>query len=380
MTEIHQFLPTLAANDAIGMHVMRLRSLLRDAGFGSEIFAEDIHDEMRGEAHPYLDYRRYVQTPSDAWLLYHSSTGSQMAEFLVEQDVPLLIDYHNITDARYFERWAPVIAQRMRDARDQLYRIAPKARFAVADSSFNRLELEEAGCPRTAVAPILIDFDDYRAEPHARTLARLRRERSRGGTRWLFVGRMAPNKCQHDVIAAFATYRKVFDPKAQLTLVGGMTTRSYWRALEALAREFELGRDALVLADLVPFPALLAHYLTADVFVCLSEHEGFNVPVLEAMHFGVPVVAYAVTATPETVGDAGLLLEDKDPLVVAAAVDRVVKDPALRASLTDAGHQRVEHFSMANSGRRMIEAITLFLAVAGDAGTGQPGHSGAAGG
>jgi len=379
VTEVHQFLPTLAANDAIGMHVLRLRRLLRDAGFASEVFAEDIHDEMRGEALPYRGYRTYVRSATDAWLLYHSSTGSPMAEFLVDQDLPLLIDYHNITDARYFERWAPVIAQRMRDARDQLHRIAPKARFALADSSFNRSELDEAGCPRTAVAPILIDFDDYRAEPHPRTLARLRRQRSRGGARWLFVGRMAPNKCQHDVIAAFATYRKVFDPKARLTLVGGMTARSYWRSLEGLATELELGRDALTLANLVPFPALLAHYRTADVFVCLSEHEGFNVPVLEAMHFGVPVVAYAATATPETVGDAGLLLADKDPLVLATAVDRVIQDRDLRATLCDAGRRRVEHFSLANSGRRTIDAITSFLADSRDGGA-DSGTAGVAGG
>ncbi|MDQ1395026.1 MAG: hypothetical protein QOG64_285 [Acidimicrobiaceae bacterium] len=367
MTEIHQFLPTFAAHDAIGMHTLRVRKVLREAGFSSDIYADDIHDEMRGEARHYREFPSGRTSSSDRWVLYHSSTGSPMVDWLCRQDDPVMIDYHNITEAKYFDRWAPGAAESMRHARDQLRQLVPCTRFALADSAFNEAELVSAGFTNTAVAPILIDFSDYEVAPSARTVTRLERLKQSGGAQWLFVGRVAPNKCQHDVIGAFAVYRELFDPKAHLTLVGGMTAYLYWRSLEGLINELGLA-GAVTMADSIPFPELLAHYRNADVFVCLSEHEGFCVPVLEAMHFGVPVVAFASSAVPDTVAGAGVILPDKDPVLVATAVDRVLGDAPLREDLVREGQGRVDHFSLANSSRRMLEAITGFLASADGAG------------
>ena len=117
----------------------------------------------------------------------------------------------------------------------------------------------------------------------------------------------------------------------------------------------------MTFTDVVSHAELLACYRTADVFLCLSEHEGFNVPVLEAMHFDIPVVAYAATAVPNTVGDAGLLLEDKDPLVVATAVSRLRSDASLRERLVNAGRARVEQFSIARTGPQLIESLTTLM-------------------
>jgi glycosyltransferase involved in cell wall biosynthesis len=176
----------------------------------------------------------------------------------------------------------------------------------------------------------------------------------------MYVFRHAPNKTQHDLIAAFAAYRRLFDPAATLSLVGGRTAILYWKALESLIAELEVG-GAVELADNVTFPELLAYYRGADVFVCTSEHEGFNVPVLEAMSFDVPVVSYLSSALPETIGDAGVLLPDKDPVIVAAAVDRLMSDGGLRRGLIEAGHRRVEHFSLPNTSRLMLDALKRAL-------------------
>ena len=311
---------------------------------------------MRGEARHY----RTFKGGGDTWMLYHLSTGSPMVDWLCRQDDPLMVDYHNITEAKYFDRWAPVAADSMRHARHQLKQLAPQARFAVADSAFNEAELVSAGYSPTSVAPILVDWSEYDRTPHARTEARLQRAKEDGGAHWVFVGRVAPNKCQHDIVGAFAVYRRLFDHNARLTLVGGMTAYLYWRSLEGLIDELELG-DAVTLAESVTFPELIAYYRNADLFVCLSEHEGFNVPVLEAMRFDVPVIAYASTAVPDTVGDAGILLPDKNPVLVAEAAHRVLDDSALRGRLISAGHQRIEHFSMANNSRRMLDAIKELL-------------------
>jgi glycosyltransferase involved in cell wall biosynthesis len=192
-------------------------------------------------------------------------------------------------------------------------------------------------------------------------LARLSRQRDAGGSRWLFVGRLAPNKCAHDVIGAFACYRQLFDPRARLALVGIPTSSHYLAALVRLVAELELG-DAVELAGSVPFEELLAQFAMADVFVCLSEHEGYCVPVVEAMELGLPVVAYAAAAVPETVGDAALLLDDKDPLAVAVAVGDLLADPARLDALRSAGRARAEALSLPRSSARFLELVHQQLA------------------
>jgi glycosyltransferase involved in cell wall biosynthesis len=355
LSAVHQLLPVFADRDAIGNHVLRLQELLRGSGFESEIYVEEAHPAMRSRSRPYRDLEA---GPSD-WLLYHLSTGSPMGAFLAEQEHRLAVYYHNITPARFFERWQPGAAENIRRAREQMRKLASVTRFAMANSTYSEAELRDEGSGDTCVVPVLVDFGSYDGPADPATTARLRRAAERGGAQWLFVGRLAPNKCQHDVIGAFAAYRAIFDPEARLVLVGGRTSALYRRALEQLVDELGLG-GCVDLADAVPFPALLAHYRAADVFVSLSRHEGFFVPVLEAMHFGVPVVARGAAAVPETVGGGGLVLPDDaadDPVVVASAVHRVLSDQALRERLVAAGHDRVEHFSAANVGRRFLEVI-----------------------
>ncbi len=360
MTEVHQFLPTFAGRDAIGTHAIRMRRLLRDAGFVSDIYALDTHDDVRDEAHAAGTFAARVPPGRDAWILYHFSIGSPLLDVVRALDVPIALDYHNVTDAKFFWRWEPRAATQMLEGRRQLAEFAPQARFALADSEFNERELVQLGCEHTAVAPILVDFTDYDTTPDEAVLSRRRAARAAGGSDWLAVGRIAPNKCQHDVVLAFASYRKIHDPKARLTLIGGQSAGEYWRALRRLTEELGI-TDAVRFTDVVSHAQLLACYRTTDVFVCLSEHEGFNVPVLEAMHFDVPVVAYAATAVPDTVGAGGILLTDKSPVVVATAVARVLSDTTLRGRLVDAGRARVEHFSIAHTGPQLVETLQTLM-------------------
>ncbi|MGH9042177.1 MAG: glycosyltransferase family 4 protein, partial [Acidimicrobiia bacterium] len=351
---LHQFLPDFNAGDAIGDHVLRIRATLREAGYDSEIYADDIKPAV---AHLARHYREFDPARGeDTWLLYHLSTGSPMADWVADASVPMAVDYHNITPARYFGRWMPDAAERSRAAREEMRRLAPHSRFALADSAYNAEELTAEGYQDVSVLPILIDFTDYDAPPDPRAGARLERLAAGGGARWLFVGRFVSNKGQHDLIAAFAAYRRLFDPRARLAIVGHWTLGRYVADLERMADDLGVA-GAVELPGAVPFPELVAEYRAADVYVSLSEHEGFCVPVLEAMHFGVPVVALARGAVPATVGNGGLLLETKEPLAVAAAVHRVLTETPRRERLLAAGRGRVAHFSLENNRRRLLDAV-----------------------
>ena len=359
LSAIHQFLPTFADRDAIGSHVLEIQILIRSLGLDSEIYSEDIHPEMRSKGHRF-EALAGVAKGEATGLLYHASTGCRNFDSLLAWEGPFFVDYHNITDPSFFERWSPGASDNMRLARRQLGQLASRCDVAIAHSRFSAEELTAAGFPEPSVVPILLDFTQFEAAPDRRRLGRLKRAADQGGAHWLYVGRVAPNKCHHDLIGAFALYRAAFDPLARLSLVGGATSESYWGALEALCRELEL-RATAEFADTISPGDLLAYYRSADVFVSMSEHEGFGVPLLEAMHVGIPVVAYAATAVPETVGDAALLLDTKDPVSVAVAARRVLTDGELRSRLVKAGHARVEELSLANTRRLMLDALRRFV-------------------
>ena len=207
------------------------------------------------------------------------------------------------------------------------------------------------------MVPILLDVAALDATPpDPATLGRLSRRKGRGGTDWLFVGRLAPNKAQHDLVKAFAAYRRLYDERARLHLVGGSSSHQYEMALTAFVDALGLG-DAVDITGPVSAGALTAYFETADVYVVVSEHEGFCVPLLEAMHHRVPIVAYSAAAVPETLGEAGLLLDAKDPYTIASAVDRVVTDAAVRAQLVEAGAERLRAFDIEKSRRKLLAAI-----------------------
>jgi glycosyltransferase involved in cell wall biosynthesis len=212
------------------------------------------------------------------------------------------------------------------------------------------------------VVPILLDTSAFvgQVDEHALTTLRARQE-AEGGHDWLFVSRLLPHKAQHDVIKAFAAYRRAYDDAARLTLIGAIGSSRYADALIDFTEDLGLSQ-AVRFTGSVSAGELEAHYRTAHVYVCLSDHEGFGVPLLEAMAHRVPVVAYRCTAVPETAGDAALLVEDKRPTIVASTVDRVLTDATLRSSLINAGQGRLDTFSLATSTARLEAVIDRVVA------------------
>jgi len=354
LDRIDQVIPTLASRDAIGGHVIQLRDLLRSRGLQSDIYYANATPDRLGEGLPLA--RLGDRRPAGRALLYQLSIGSDVADLFRDRPERKFVNYHNITPAELIESWLPAVGDEVRLGRAQMAGLASVTDFAVADSRFNEDELRHAGYRSTATASLLIDLDSFDGEPDPRRAAELADQRAAGGTDLLFVGKVSPHKGQHDLVKALAAYRQLYDPMARLHIVGGAISEEYQTAVERFAEELGLAA-AVDFAGSVSHEELVSYYQSADVFVCLSNHEGFCVPLIEAMHHRLPIVGYANTAVPETVAGAGLVLPDKDPVRVAAAIDRVVRDESLRRTLGAAGAERVGAFSLPRAREVFASAI-----------------------
>ncbi len=346
MTAVHQFVPTLAPRDAVGGHYLAVQDTLRGAGYRSDIYSYEAKDEYKRLARPFTSFSGDSRG-GPTWLIYHSSVGSPVADFVAARDESLIVDYHNITPAPFFSRWEPAVAGALMKGRRQLAALEARAELGIADSAFNAQELTDLGFERTSVVPILFDIGALDAAPaDPAMLDRLSNAKTPGGLDWLFVGRLAPNKAQHGL----------YDEHARLHLVGGSSSHRYETALGDFVDALRLG-DAVEITGPVSAGALTAYYESADVYVSVSEHEGFCVPLLEAMHHRVPIVAYSAAAVPETLGDAGLLLDAKDAYTIATAVHRVATDTELQSQLIDAGVDRLHEFDISKSRRKLLDAV-----------------------
>jgi L-malate glycosyltransferase len=358
ITALHQVIPSLVRWDAIGNHSLQVQTILQEMGLRSEIYANDIGPAYGDRAHPYDRYRSSPGT----WLMYQASTGSRLGPWFAARSEPKLVNYHNITPASFFERWEPRLADEMADGRRQIAKLAGVTRHAIAVSRFNQAELEQFGYGSTSTSPLMVDMTGFDQAPDAATAAWLGHLRDGGGATILFTGRIVPNKSQHDLVKALVAYRRLFDPKARLHLAGGVSSGAYHYALRRFIGAEGLW-DSVDIAGPVTDPERTAYFRAADVYLSLSEHEGFGAPLLEAMYNDVPIVAFASSAVPETVGDAALLLTDKDPVTVAAAVYRVVTDESLRRSLVAAGRRRLAELDLARTRAAMKDELSRALEV-----------------
>jgi glycosyltransferase involved in cell wall biosynthesis len=353
---VHQLLAALAYGDAIGDEALAIQKHLRAAGRESDIFAEKVHPRMAHLARPLWQYAE-VSAPDTA-CLYHFSIGSAAGRMIHHAPDRLVVVYHNITPARFFLGFHPHLVGLCHHGRRELAAFAPRTELALGDSEYNRRELAAAGFARTGVLPIVLDLDRYREPPSPVMGALL------GGRRTtiLFVGRIIPNKRIEDLIAVFALYRRR-DPGSRLLLVGDYRghERYYARLRERALRLGLSLADDVVFTGHVEHDDLVAAYAASDLFLCLSEHEGFCVPLLEAMALGLPVVAYDAGAVRETLRGAGILLEDKDPEVVAEVLWRVRQDGLLRRSVLASQQRAMSELRRTDFGALLRERLAPVL-------------------
>jgi L-malate glycosyltransferase len=353
--EVHQFLTDLFPVDAVGEHTLAMRRALREAGIGGHIWAEAFDPQYRLVARRYHHYgrRRGRTGTARRVLLYQMSTGSNgIVDLLHGMGAPLAAYYHNITPPEFFYPFDAEAAERMRRGREQLWRLAPRIRLAFAASRFSADELRSVGVRDVRLLPPFAAPDQ--AAPDEGYLRRLRD--GKRGIDLLFVGRVSPHKGHQQLLRVLALLAAGAGLEVRLFIVGRPGPHTYLVMLHRVVTRLGLDRR-VVFTGMVSHAQLAAHYRAADLFLCLSEHEGFCLPLLEAMRNGLPVVAHEAGAVGELVSDAGLLLRSRDPLVVAETVMRVATDQELRRQLVECQQERVRQVERMRSDTLLLDTM-----------------------
>lgn len=354
---IVQFMPTFAFGDAVGNDAAALHYALADMGYDTHIYCENLDSRIKSGIADNLE-KGFPKLDADDVIIYHLSTGSRLSFELPKYNCRLMVIYHNITPPEFFKGYDRSAFEMSEYGLRGLKHIADKADYCIADSEFNKQELIDMGftCP-IDVRPILIPFDDYKKKPDKNVL----RKYDDDVTNIVFVGRITPNKKQEDIIAAFDYYKKHVNPKSRLIFVGNPSGYElYYTRLKKYVTALEV--EDVIFTGHISFPAILAYYRAADVFLCMSEHEGFCVPLVEAMYFDVPIIAYKSCAIPYTLGNSGLCVDTKDPVEISLLIDRVVKDSSLRQAVIDGQRKRLEDFSYDNVRSLFEKQLKTFLA------------------
>ncbi len=330
--QINQFLPNLSYGDAISNHAIWIRDQLRELGFASTIYARHIDRRVAHECEVFTLDKLHGSHAA----IYHHSIGSEITPDVRRFSGSKCLIYHNITPAEFFLPYRPHFAAIVRQGRDDLRKLAADFSMSFGVSSYNACELEEFGFRDPEVLPIAVDPDKWNFNPDEKVMEQMQD----GRTNLLFVGRIAPNKKQDDLLLAFQHYLTL-DPDARLVLIGKTEADDAYAAhLLKSMRALDL-EDAVVIAGMVTNAELAAYYRTADLFWSMSEHEGFCVPLIEAMWFDIPIMAFRSSGIPETLGQAGLMFTKKDDVcLLAGLASLMVRDDGLRQKIIQAQRKR----------------------------------------
>lgn len=335
--QIHQFHPTVSFGDGISNQIISLQRLLRQMGYQSEIFCRQLPLQFESKVREIKQYKRYASP--DNLLILHYSLGypADVWDWLHRLPDRKVVCYHNITPHHFFAGINETFYDASQQGRQELPRLQLLTEAGWGDSLFNMQELIDNGWTKTGILPIIFDPKRYSISPDKKIL-----EHYHNRPTIIYVSRISPNKRPEDVILTFY-YLKQIRPEAQLVLVGsagGMEL--YQEYLQALVNR--LGLSDVFFAGHVGAAEWAAYYRAAKILISMSEHEGFGIPLLEAMYYGVPAVAYKAGAVADTLGGSGVLITKKDYPAVAGLLDVLLSDETLRERIIARQRERLQDF------------------------------------
>jgi glycosyltransferase involved in cell wall biosynthesis len=348
---VNQWVPAAHRGDAIGDSARHVRDLLRQLGHRSELYALSIDDDLSNDVRPFDD----PEAKRGDLTIFHYALPSPMTDAFASLSGGRILQYHNVTPAAFFAPYDPHLFRLAALGRGELATLVGRVDLALGDSEYNRKELESLGFRPTGVFPIAVDTKRVTQHVSRPALEALLDDEL---VNFLFVGRIAPNKKIEDHIRLAEHYKRYVDAYYRFIFVGRFdVVPRYYAMIRALMAEYRLLNDRFIFTGPVPDEELAVYYRHAAVYTSLSEHEGFCVPLVEAMAADVPVLAYAAAAVPDTLGGAGVQFAPKDLEFAAELLGELAFNDNLRASVIAGQRRRLEDFGDARVSRELTSII-----------------------
>lgn len=343
---IDQITPHLSAKDAIGNHILTLKRLLEAQGFISEVFAEGGESGLPWRSidqYPNFDHEHNI-------VIHHYSTGSTLPDRLMRYKAFRVTYYHNITPPSFFldpDELSSFIT--CLNGYQQMPVVNLVSDYVWAVSDYNAEALHEHGFKPARILPIIRDYEALTKLPSDPRVSSILSDEKKT---ILFVGRVLPHKGQHDLILLAQQYKKYIDPNIRVVLIGGHSP-GYVAKLKEICRilgltySLDLNQDAdIILPGKTTDEAMATVYRKAHAFVCLSDHEGFCVPLVEAMFFGLPIIAHKAAAVPHTVAHGGLVVDKENILDLMSGLKTMLTNDLAREFWSQRSLERSRDFQL----------------------------------
>ena len=349
--QVHQMVAALSPGDAVGNEALIFQRLLRARGYQSEIYAGSIAPEMAAMGLSASDYSKRPDRGESA-TIFHFAIGSPVVRRVREGSEPLILRYHNVTPYSFFLGFSGHLVGLTYHGAKDLATFASRTALGLAVSEFNRRDLEAAGFASTDVLPLAMNTAALEEAPDPVVAARFKD----GRKNLIFVGRMAPNKKIEDLVRVFCAYQRYVEPLSRLFIVGdGRGFEHYTRRLRELVSHLRI--DEVVFTGAVTQSELNAYYRLSDAFLGLSEHEGYGAPLIEAMHFGLPVIAFEAGAVKETLQGGGVLLTEKPPEVTAELLGMAIPEGPTRSAILETQTRALARIRSVDIGEKLEDAL-----------------------
>ncbi len=348
---IDQLIPAFHRGDAIGDTASHMKNFFLSHGYESEIYCLSRDSELEKNSSLFTSFPD--PSPSDITILHYALT-SPLSEAFIKLSSKKTLIYHNITPPEFFSEFSPELASISQRGREELESLSHHVSLVLADSEYNRRDILQLGFRKAEVFPLFVDFEKYEKPPSSFTYRLFRDER----TNILFVGRIAPNKKIEDLIKVTFYFKKYVSPLVRLIVVGKTATiPKYYQSVIRLADEFYLKPEEICFTGHVSDEEMFALYKASDVFLSMSEHEGFGLPFIESMIFDLPIVAYDSTAVADTLGGSGVLIKDKRVDFVGELVHIVADDKKIRKEIIEGQRQRLKKFKEMDSEKFLMQNL-----------------------
>lgn len=347
---IEQFLPAFHYGDATSNSALAFHNFLLDSGVDSRLISMTSDKNVRDKIVLFKDYKEEASSLK----ILHFAIPSLLTDYFLKTKGKKVMIYHNITPSYFFTDYSDFLTGFTAAGRKHLEKLKDCFDLSIGVSIYNEAELKELGFRNTEVFPLIIDLKDYDKE-HSRAFYNLIKDERKN---ILCVGRVAPNKKLEDAVKMLFFYKKYLSPSIRLIVAGNIdSVQKYFFAVRDLASRFYLTSEDIIFTGHIKFDEFLAVYKASDVYLSVSEHEGFCLPVIESFKMDVPVVAYNAGAISETVGEGGVILSDKEPDTTAGVLQYVIENKKIRQKLSSAAQNSLNFYEESSNPEKLLNIL-----------------------